>query len=92
MRNELGEGTWIDSEEMAYPAGSLKQSRRHFAARCPDGKIRRGVCGIPDAYFSIPARMKANGKTISGYLSTVYGTATFNPTGKNRDAFGKAVE
>ena len=79
--------TWIDDEELAYPAGSLAQSRRHFAARCPDGKVRRGICGIPDTFFCIPARMKANGKTISGYLSIDDSVVVFTPTGKNRGIF-----
>lgn len=79
-RLEYGE-TWIDPEEYAYPAGSLRQSRRHFAARCPDGKIRRGVCGIPDTFFSIPARLKASGKTVAGFVSidTDHNELTFRP-------------
>ena len=64
-----GKKTFLDPEEYAYPAGSLKASRRRFAARCEDGKVRRGICGIPDTYFAIPARLKAHGKTVSGYIA-----------------------
>ena len=92
MRNESREGTWLDPEELAYPSGSLRQSRRHFMAKCPDGKSRGGVCGIPDTYFSIPARMKVNGKTISGYVSSDDGALVFNPAGKNKGIFEKAAE
>ena len=92
MRNESREGTWLDPEELAYPAGNLAQSRRRFMAKCPDGKLRGGICGVPDTYFTIPARMKANGKTVSGYVSRDRETFTFNPTGKNKDIFRKADE
>ena len=73
--------TWIDPEEYAYPSGSLRQSRRHFAARCPDGIIRRGVCGIPDTFFSLPARLKARGRTVAGFvgIDTDHNELTFTP-------------
>ena len=61
--------TFLDPEEYAYPDGSLRQSHRHFAALCEDGEVRRGICGIPDTCFSIPAHVKSYGKTISGYVA-----------------------
>lgn len=49
--------TWLDPEELAYPAGSLRRSGREFAAiHAITGKLVRGICSIPDTYFSIPAR------------------------------------
>lgn len=38
---------------------------------CSDGKIRGGCLGPqPDTYFSIPASIKLNKKTITGYATT----------------------
>lgn len=92
-RSEYGD-TWIDPEEYAYPAGSLRQSRRRFAARCPDYKIRRGVCGIADTFSTVPARLKANGKTVAGFVTmdTDRGELKFTPYKYhvNRDAFPSA--
>jgi hypothetical protein len=61
--------TQLDPEEYAYPSGALRNSRRHFSAICLDGKVRRGTCGVPDTFFSIPARLKAKGKTVTGYVT-----------------------
>lgn len=69
MRQTFAEGTWLDPEEMSYPEGSLRQSRRRAKALCPDGIVRTAVVGIPDTFFSIPARLKARGKTVAGYVS-----------------------
>ncbi len=81
--------TFLDPEEYAYPSGALRNSARRFAAVCPDGKIRRGICSIPDTYFSIPARIKARGKTITGFVTNHDGTYVFIPYtyGKNGGAF-----
>lgn len=68
------DGTWLDPEELAYPAGSLRQSRRRAWARCSDGVRRTIKVGIPDTYFSIPGwtRVRRNGKqvTIAGYVTS----------------------
>jgi hypothetical protein len=61
--------TMLDREEKAYPSGSLRDSRRKARALCPDGKVRACVVGLPDTFFSIPARMKANGKTVTGFVT-----------------------
>jgi hypothetical protein len=60
--------TWIDPEEYAYPAGSIRQSRRKGKVLCADGRIRTATLGIPDTFFSIPARVYAHGKTVAGYV------------------------
>ena len=57
--------TSIDPEAVCYPSGRML---RRFRAFCPDGKIRAGRCGLPNTWFSIPARLKANGKTVTGFL------------------------
>jgi hypothetical protein len=86
MRQHFEQQTWIDPEEFAYPAGSLRQSRRKFRALLTAntltgetfreklstkyvGRYVSGIAGIPDTYFTIPARCKDKGRTLSGYLS-----------------------
>lgn len=37
---------------------------------CPDGKRRVAtLSAAPDTFFSIPARVKAYGKTVAGYVT-----------------------
>jgi hypothetical protein len=52
---------------------------------CDDG-VRRfaRITGEPDSFFSIPARVKAKGKTVSGYATMDNGEWLFHATGKNR--------
>ncbi len=81
--------TFLDPEERTYPSGALRNSRRRFAAVCPDGVVRKGVCGIPDTFFSIPARIKAHGKTVTGFITVNDdGTYMFHAGGKNGNTFG----
>lgn len=85
-RQTFEQQTWIDPEEYAYPAGSIRQSRRKFRALLTANKLTgeghrekletryvgryvSGTAGIPDTYFTIPARCKDKGRTLSGYLS-----------------------
>lgn len=63
----LGE-TWVDPEELAYPSGSLRQSRRRARVRCADGRLRTARIGVADGYFSIPGSLKARGYTIAGFV------------------------
>lgn len=79
MKTHRGD-TWIDPEEYAYPAGSLRQSRRYCAARCPDGKIRRVKVGAPDTFFSIPATARVSGRTVAGFVSVSDSTGDFTFT------------
>jgi hypothetical protein len=62
------DGTWIEAEEFAYG----KFTRRAYAV-CPDGKKRVVMVSIPDTMFSIPARMKIDGKTVKGFITTPEG-------------------
>jgi len=59
-------GTWLEPEELCYPHGRM--TRKAFAV-CPDGIKRIAVCGLPDTYFSIPARIRVKGKSIVGYVT-----------------------
>lgn len=45
--------------------------RRRHRALCSDGKWRMAQqTGEPDTFFSMPARVQVNGKTVSGFLTT----------------------
>lgn len=88
QRQHFAQDTWLDPEEYAYPAGSLRQSRRKFKAMMNAGVKGKdyvtGVAGIPDTYSTIPARGKFHGRTVHGYLSvggpwgTAEGVLVFN--------------
>lgn len=67
MRQTFAKGTWLDPEELSYPSGSITAGRK-AKALCSDGKVRTCQVGIPDTFFSIPARTKAFGKTITGFV------------------------
>lgn len=90
MTTELNGGTWLQAEELAYDV-SLTNSPRRARVRCPDGRLRVVTCGIPDTYFSIPARAKVNGTTVGGFvhMDTEKGEFRFTPYvyRKNWDAF-----
>lgn len=62
----LSKGTWIESEEHAYPHGRM--TRRGVAVHEHTGKKVRFVAGIPDTYFSIPARTLGSGAE-KGFLT-----------------------
>jgi hypothetical protein len=40
---------------------------------CPDGKRRVARTGYPDTAFSMPARVSAYGKTVSGFVTNCGG-------------------
>lgn len=67
MRTTLGD-TWIDDEELAYNTyhGSASGSNRRGLVRFSDGKLRMVRLGVPDTYFTIPAK-PSKGKI--GYVS-----------------------
>ena len=60
------DGSWLEPEELCYPNGGM--TRRAFVA-FPDGKMRVTICGLPDTYFSIPARIQIKKTTIHGYVT-----------------------
>jgi hypothetical protein len=68
---EFPDGTWLEGEEFAYPAGGF--TRRCFAT-FDDGSRRVVRCSIPDTYTTIPARARVKGRYVKGYVtSMVYG-------------------
>jgi hypothetical protein len=64
---EFPDGTWLEGEEFAYPAGGF--TRRAWV-NMPDLSRRVVRCSIPDTMFSIPARFKDGGFTTRGFLTT----------------------
>ena len=63
------DGSWLEPEELCYPHGRA-YSRRCYA-RCEDGIFRVVECGIPDTYFSIPARARMHGpKWTKGFVTS----------------------
>ena len=69
-------GTYVQAEEYAYPNGAMRRKARALVTRNPHnpidlpyGQIRAAVAGIPDTFFTIPARMKYRGKNVCGYLT-----------------------
>lgn len=74
-----------------YSPGYFKSMALVRNCLCADGERRSvRVTGEPDSAFTIPARTKARGKTVSGFLTyldwpTESGKAlVFVPTGRNR--------
>ena len=60
------DGTWLEPESSCYPAGGMtRRARVHTLAG-----LRIVQCGIPDTYFSIPARLKVGKTTLRGFISS----------------------
>jgi hypothetical protein len=72
-RREYAHGTYL---EVAMPWSLY----RGGAALCPDGKVRKlaRIAESADTWFSVPAAVKAYGKTVAGYVTveTVAGFET----------------
>lgn len=61
-------GTWLEPEELCYPHGGM--TRKAYAL-FPDGVKRIVTCGIPDTYFSIPAKpVKVGDIKLRGYIGS----------------------
>lgn len=58
-------------EPYGGPAGYSIGPRKVFRALCADGEQRTATCSPngADTFFSIPARVRARGKTVSGYVT-----------------------
>jgi hypothetical protein len=81
-------GTWIEPEELAYPAGGFTRRayvelrpNPHNPVSLPYGQLRIVRCSIPDTYFTIPARLQTRAGTVRGYISrdTDRDVDTFTP-------------
>jgi hypothetical protein len=73
-------GTWLEGEEFAYPHG--RETRRCYAEH--EGTRRVVLCGIPDTYFSIPAKVRIKGKVVRGYVTGEENGFRFVPSGLRR--------
>lgn len=81
-----------------YTPGAFRSLSRIENCPCDDNKRRTvHITGEPDTAYTTPACTKANGKTVSGYISMDSGIADdskagprFHATGKNRDVIAKA--
>lgn len=60
--------TWIDREELAYDVPLALSPRRGYVRFPFDGKLRLVRLGVPDTYFTIPARVKLHRKTVTGLV------------------------
>lgn len=64
-------------------------SQLRFRAVCPDGKVRTArPTAEADTFFTIPARVTAHGRTVSGFVERVGRKYIFYPRGANADAAG----
>jgi len=72
---------------MQYADGTsldFSQPRGHTCkgyALCPDGKIRAFRGGTADTFFSVPARVSAQGTTVSGFVTVETRDGYSTPTG-----------
>jgi len=81
--------TWIDPEDRAYPYGGFTRQARvrvlgnpHAPGAVPDriiGQYRMVRASVPDTHFSIPARLRVDGRTVRGFVSYINDELTFTP-------------
>jgi len=71
----------------SYPWGIYVKAR----VLCPDGRVRttKRIAATADTFFSIPASVTVQGKTVSGYVTFDDDTVKFVPYkyGKNGGIF-----
>ena len=63
-RRNYADGTYLD---VSYPWGGYLGG----SAICPDGRSRRlkRIATTADTYFSVPASISYQGRTVSGYVT-----------------------
>lgn len=71
--NEYKHGTYVIKQ---YPFGWYLGG----AALCSDGKVRKikRISETADTWFSIPASIRVNGRTVAGYISIDDGVVKFH--------------
>lgn len=64
QRRHYGLGTWV---EQTFPWGLFVRAR----VICSDGTVRttKRMSQTADTFFSVPAAVRVNGKTVSGYVT-----------------------
>lgn len=82
--------------EIDYYPGPAHFPHKIRGVLCQDGKSRTATCSPngPDTFFSIPARVSAYGRTVSGFVSTDDGVWRFiaYKYGRNGAVFSRAIE
>jgi hypothetical protein len=69
------DGSWLEAECFAYPEGE------HFSRRAYvnfGDQFRVVECGVPDTYFSIPARVRIKGARLKGFITVSDGKLVFH--------------
>lgn len=63
--------SFVDQTVIHYPGPFSAGPYKVHGALCEDGKQRIATCSSrgADTFFSIPARVRARGKTVSGYVT-----------------------
>lgn len=66
MKLDYADGTYLITSDSGYGG--------YYAGRvlCSDGKVRslKRIAISPDTFFSIPASVTVNGKTVTGYVTS----------------------
>ena len=74
-RTDYAQGTFLTLQDGPFACGFVAGR-----ALCPDGKVRtvRFYDGIANTFFSVPCRVSAKAKTVSGFITveTVQGFST----------------
>lgn len=97
-RPQVLHGMWLEAEEFAYPNGGFfrrayvivrRNPNRDDLPNLPYGERRVVLCSVPDTYFSIPAKLVHQGRTVRGFISvqdagTEESVFTFTPDGKGK--------
>ena len=61
-----------DYRPSRYQSMFGEQRGGQYRAVCSDGRVRTATAtGEADTWFSIPARVNVNGRTVTGYISAV---------------------
>ena len=69
--------TWLEPEELCYPRGAITRRAKILAwiDSKKDFEYRIVRCGLPDTFFSIPAKLGR----IRGFISSGEGEFEFTP-------------
>lgn len=74
-RTRYGNNTWLS---VSYPWGLNVAG----AAMCTDGKVRtlKRISETADTFFSVPAAVTVDGKTVSGYVTIEAASGSTHPS------------
>lgn len=80
--SQYKQGTYV---VQSYPWGLYLKG----AALCSDGKVRKlaRVASTADTWFSIPASVRVNGKTVAGWIGIEDGVVKFHAYNNRKNSF-----